>query len=351
MKYHKLSPKNIASFVPSIENEMKLAINGFGRIGRIFLRTALEKNINVVAINDLGDPATLAHLFKYDTVHRGFKGEVTFDEEALIINGKRINVYREAQPENLPWKALDIDIVLESTGKFTTRTGAGKHLLAGAKQVLISAPADKDIPMFVLGVNDSVLDLSAEIISNASCTTNNVAPMVKILDDKWGILDGYITTIHSMTGDQNLHDAPHKDLRRARAASASIIPTSTGAAKAITNIFPHLEGKLGGAGIRVPVLNGSLTDFTCILKEKATIEEINAAFKSAAENEMKRVLEYTEDPIVSVDILDNQHSCIFDAQLTSIVGDLVKVVGWYDNESGYSARLVDLVLKISASHD
>ncbi|WP_354303745.1 type I glyceraldehyde-3-phosphate dehydrogenase [Pedobacter sp. UYP1] len=330
---------------------MKLAINGFGRIGRIFLRTALEKNINVVAINDLGDPATLAHLFKYDTVHRGFKGEVTFDEEALIINGKRINVYREAQPENLPWKALDIDIVLESTGKFTTRTGAGKHLLAGAKQVLISAPADKDIPMFVLGVNDSVLDLSAEIISNASCTTNNVAPMVKILDDKWGILDGYITTIHSMTGDQNLHDAPHKDLRRARAASASIIPTSTGAAKAITNIFPHLEGKLGGAGIRVPVLNGSLTDFTCILKEKATIEEINAAFKSAAENEMKRVLEYTEDPIVSVDILDNQHSCIFDAQLTSIVGDLVKVVGWYDNESGYSARLVDLVLKISASHD
>lgn len=351
MKYHKLSPKNIASFVPSIENEMKLAINGFGRIGRIFLRTALEKNINVVAVNDLGDPATLAHLFKYDTVHRGFKGEVTFDEEALIINGKRINVYREAQPENLPWKALDIDIVLESTGKFTTRTGAGKHLLAGAKQVLISAPADKDIPMFVLGVNDSVLDLSAEIISNASCTTNNVAPMVKILDDKWGILDGYITTIHSMTGDQNLHDAPHKDLRRARAASASIIPTSTGAAKAITNIFPHLEGKLGGAGIRVPVLNGSLTDFTCILKEKATIEEINAAFKSAAENEMKTVLEYTEDPIVSVDILDNQHSCIFDAQLTSIVGDLVKVVGWYDNESGYSARLVDLVLKISASHD
>ncbi|WP_183891365.1 type I glyceraldehyde-3-phosphate dehydrogenase [Pedobacter cryoconitis] len=330
---------------------MKLAINGFGRIGRKFLRTALEKNINVVAINDLGDPATLAHLFKYDTVHRGFKGEVTFDQEALIINGKRINVYREAQPENLPWKALDIDIVLESTGKFTTRTGAGKHLLAGAKQVLISAPADKDIPMFVLGVNDSVLDLSAEIISNASCTTNNVAPMVKILDDKWGILDGYITTIHSMTGDQNLHDAPHKDLRRARAASASIIPTSTGAAKAITNIFPHLEGKLGGAGIRVPVLNGSLTDFTCILKEKATIEEINAAFKSAAENEMKTVLEYTEDPIVSVDILDNQHSCIFDAQLTSIVGDLVKVVGWYDNESGYSARLVDLVLKISENRN
>jgi len=330
---------------------MKLAINGFGRIGRTFLRAALEKDINVVAINDLGDPATIAHLFKYDTVHRSFKGEVSFDNEALIINGKRILIFHNSKPQHLPWKELNIDLVLESTGKFTTRAGASLHLEAGAKQVLISAPADKDIPMFVLGVNDNEVDLSADLLSNASCTTNNVAPMVKILDDKWGILDGYITTIHSMTGDQNLHDAPHKDLRRARAASASIIPTSTGAAKAITNIFPHLEGKLGGAGIRVPVLNGSLTDFTCILKTPATIEEINKAFKSAAENEMKTVLEYTEDPIVSVDILDNPHSCIFDAQLTSIVGDLVKVVGWYDNESGYSARLVDLVIKIAAKYD
>lgn len=330
---------------------MKLAINGFGRIGRIFLRAALEKNIDVVAINDLTDPATLAHLFKYDTVHRGFKGTVTCDDESLIINGKRILVFSERQPERLPWADLGIDLVLESTGKFTSRKGAGLHLDAGAKQVLISAPADKDIPMFLLGVNDQVIDLTAAIISNASCTTNNVAPMVKILDDQWGILDGYITTIHSMTGDQSLHDAPHKDLRRARAASASIIPTSTGAAKAITNIFPHLEGKLGGAGIRVPVLNGSLTDFTCILKSPATIEEINLAFRHAAENEMKHILEYTEDPIVSVDIIDNPHSCIFDAQLTSIVGDLVKVVGWYDNESGYSARLVDLVLKISAQYD
>jgi len=330
---------------------MNLAINGFGRIGRVFLRGALEKNINVVAINDLGDPATLAHLFKYDTVHRGFKGEVTYDSEALIINGKRILVFSEADPKNLPWKELEIDLVLESTGKFTSRSGAEQHLKAGARQVLISAPADKDIPMYLLGVNDHYIDIHAEIISNASCTTNNVAPMLKILDDKWGILEGYITTIHSMTGDQNLHDAPHKDLRRARAASASIIPTSTGAAKAVTNIFPHLDGKLGGAGIRVPVLNGSLTDFTCILKRPATITEINAAFKSAAENELKGILEYTEDPIVSVDILDNPHSCIFDAQLTSIVGDLVKVVGWYDNESGYSARLVDLVLRISASND
>lgn len=330
---------------------MKLAINGFGRIGRIFLRAALEKNIDVVAINDLADPATLAHLFKYDTVHRGFKGEVSSTDDAIVINGRMIKVCRASQPELLPWKTLGIDLVLESTGKFTTRTGAEKHLKAGAKQVLISAPADKDIPMYVLGVNDEVIDLSSSLISNASCTTNNVAPMVKILDDHWGILDGYITTVHSMTGDQSLHDAPHKDLRRARAASASIIPTSTGAAKAITNIFPHLEGKLGGAGIRVPVLNGSLTDFTCILKNPTTIEEINAAFKAASENGMKGVIEYTEDPIVSVDILDNPHSCIFDAQLTSIVGDLVKVVGWYDNESGYSARLVDLVLKITNNND
>ena len=330
---------------------MRLAINGFGRIGRIFLRAALEKNINVVAINDLADPATLAHLFKYDTVHRGFKGEVSFTDEALIINGQKILVYREREPALLPWATLGIDLVLESTGKFTTRDGASQHLTAGAKQVLISAPADKDIPMYVLGVNDDQIDLTAPLLSNASCTTNNVAPMVKILDDKWGILEGYITTVHSMTGDQNLHDAPHKDLRRARAASASIIPTSTGAAKAITNIFPHLEGKLGGAGIRVPVLNGSLTDFTCILKNPATIEAINAAFKSASDKEMSTILEYTEDPIVSVDILDNPHSCIFDAQLTSIVGDLVKVVGWYDNESGYSARLVDLVLKITHNND
>lgn len=333
------------------KTRMILAINGFGRIGRTFLRTALEKNINIVAVNDLTDPATLAHLFKYDTVHRGFKGTVEHTDDALIINGKKILVFKETDPLKLPWLELGIDLVIECTGKFTSRATAGKHLEAGAGQVLISAPADKDIPMYVLGVNDSDIDLNAPLISNASCTTNNVAPMVRILDDNWGILDGYITTIHSMTGDQSLHDTPHKDLRRARAASASIIPTTTGAAKAITSIFPHLEGKLGGAGIRVPVLNGSLTDFTCILKKPATIEEINAAFRHASIENMKGILEYTEDPIVSVDILDNPHSCIFDAQLTSIVGDLVKVVGWYDNESGYSARLADLVLKMQSLND
>ncbi len=328
---------------------MRIAINGFGRIGRVFLRSILpHQEIEVVAINDLGDTHTLAHLFKYDSVHRSFKGTVTYDEAHLCINNKAIRVLSEPNPALLPWKELNIDLVIESTGIFTSGQAAAAHLEAGARQVIISAPsADKNIPTVVLGVNDKEVNLRSPILSNASCTTNNVAAMVKILDNNWGIIDGYITTVHSMTGDQNLHDAPHKDLRRARAASASIIPTTTGAAKAITSIFPHLKGKLGGAGIRVPVLNGSLTDFTCSLVNKPTVNEINAAFKQATEGDMKNVLEYTEDPIVSNDILDNTHSCIFDAQLTSIVGGLVKVVGWYDNEMGYSSRLADLVLKIN----
>ncbi|HWZ34504.1 MAG TPA: type I glyceraldehyde-3-phosphate dehydrogenase [Mucilaginibacter sp.] len=327
---------------------MKIAINGFGRIGRIFLRRILTRpGMEVVAINDLTDTATLAHLFKYDSVHRGFAGDVSFDDRHLIVNNKKIKILAERDPAKLPWKALDIDLVIESTGKFTTRQGGEMHLAAGAKRVIISAPsADKDIPTVVLGVNDDTVDLSSNILSNASCTTNNVATMVKILDDNWGIVDGYITTVHSMTGDQSLHDAPHKDLRRARAASASIIPTTTGAAKAITSIFPHLTGKLGGAGIRVPVLNGSLTDFTCILNQQPTVKEINLAFKQAAQGDMKNILEYTEDPIVSADIVGNTHSCVFDALLTSVVGDLTKVVGWYDNEMGYSSRLADLVEKI-----
>jgi glyceraldehyde 3-phosphate dehydrogenase len=328
---------------------MKIAINGFGRIGRIFLRSILQyPNIEVIAINDLTDTETLAHLFKYDSVHRGFKGEVTFDADNLIINNKHIRVIAEKDPLQLPWSELDIDLVIESTGKFTSRQTASQHLAAGAKQVIISAPsADRDVPTVILGVNDGQIDLRSPVLSNASCTTNNVATMVKVLDDNWGIIDGYITTVHSMTGDQNLHDAPHKDLRRARAASASIIPTTTGAAKAITSIFPHLKGRLGGAGIRVPVLNGSLTDFTCSLKTTPTVEEINAAFKQASQGAMKDILEYTEDPIVSVDILDNPHSCIFDSKLTSVVGGLVKVVGWYDNEMGYSSRLANLVEEIS----
>jgi glyceraldehyde 3-phosphate dehydrogenase len=329
---------------------MKIAINGFGRIGRITLRALLERSgIQIVAINDLSDTKTLAHLFKYDSVHRGFQGEVLADNAYLTVNGQKILVFAERDPSKLPWKDLDIDLVIESTGKFTDKGGAGLHLQAGARQVIISAPSsDKEIPTVVLGVNEHLVDLKASILSNASCTTNNVAPMVKVLDDNWGIVDGYITTVHSMTGDQNLHDAPHKDLRRARAASASIIPTSTGAAKAITTIFPHLDGKLGGAGIRVPVLNGSLTDFTCTLKKKVSTKEINNAFLLASEGYLNGILKYTSDPIVSVDILDNPHSCIFDSELSSVVGELVKVVGWYDNESGYSNRLADLVIKIAA---
>lgn len=245
---------------------------------------------------------------------------------------------------------MDIDVVIESTGKFTAKHQAVQHLEAGAKQVIISAPSpDKEIPTVVLGINDDDIDIRTPILSNASCTTNNLAPLVKVLDDHWGIVDGYITTVHSMTGDQSLHDRPHRDLRRARAASASIIPTTTGAAKAITNVFPHLEGKLGGAGIRVPVLNGSLTDFTCNLRQQPTVAEINAAFKDAATGSLKHVLQYTEDPIVSVDIINSPYSCVFDAQLTSVVGGLVKVVGWYDNEYGYSNRLVDLLVRLAAN--
>ena len=329
---------------------MKIAINGFGRIGRMFLRTALQRDFDVTAINDLTTATTLAHLFKYDSVHGGYPGEVKAEGNYLVIDGKKIIVLAQANPEKLNWKEMEVDLVVEATGKFANKAGAEKHLQAGAKQVLISAPApDKDVPMVVMGVNDDQIDFSSPILSNASCTTNNVAPMVKILDDNWGIEDGYITTVHSMTGDQNLHDSPHHDLRRARAASSSIIPTSTGAAKAITHIFPHLDGKLGGAGIRVPVLNGSLTDFTCILKKKTTIEAINAAFKAAANAELKNIVQYTEDPIVSVDVINNSYSCVFDAQLTSIVGDLVKVVGWYDNESGYSNRLADVVERMIAN--
>ena len=331
---------------------MKVAINGFGRIGRTVLRTLLGKEIQIAAINDLADAETLAHLVKYDTVHGRFPGTVDADEREIIINGKRIPVYAETNPNALPWRELEIDLVIESTGKFTTFEKASLHLEAGAKQVIISAPpSTKNVPTVVLGVNEKDIDLKTPVLSNASCTTNNIAPMIKVLEDHWGIVNGYITTVHSMTGDQNLHDAPHKDLRRARAASASIIPTTTGAAKAITSIFPHLEGKLGGAGIRVPVLNGSLTDFTCILKEQPTVEEINAVFKKASEGFLKGIMCYTSDPIVSVDILGDPHSCIFDSKLTSVVGGLTKVVGWYDNEYGYSSRLADLIEKISLLSD
>jgi glyceraldehyde 3-phosphate dehydrogenase len=326
---------------------IRVAINGFGRIGRTFCRIAQQKKaIEVVAINDLADSQTLAHLFKYDSIHRIYPGDVKAGDGSISIDGRNVKIFSEKSPENIPWKSLDIDVVIESTGHFLDKESAGKHIAAGAKKVIISAPAKDNVKAVVLGINDSILSKGDTVVSNASCTTNCAAPMIKVLDENWGVEDAYISTIHSYTGDQRLHDAPHKDLRRARAAALSIIPTSTGAAKAITKIFPHLEGKIGGCGMRVPVPNGSLTDISCILKKDTTVKEINEAFKKAAQSALKGIVEYTEEPIVSIDIIGNPHSCIFDAEFTSVVGRMVKVIGWYDNEAGYSNRLAELIERI-----
>ena len=327
--------------------KINVAINGFGRIGRVFFRIAFENpHINIVAINDITDSKTLAHLLKYDSVHRKFNAEVKHDTNHLYVNGKEIKIFASKDPENLPWKNLDIDIVIESTGLFLDKASAKKHLIAGAKKIILSAPAkDDDIKTIVLGVNDHLLVKEDLIVSNASCTTNCAAPMLKVLK-QWGIEEAYITTVHSYTGDQRLHDAPHKDLRRARAAAMSIIPTSTGAAKALGKIFPDLEDKLGGCGMRVPVPDGSLTDITCVLTQYPSVIQINAAFLKAAHSDLKGILEYTEDPLVSTDVIGNGHSVVFDSDFTSVVGNLVKIIGWYDNEFGYSSRLVDLVLKM-----
>ncbi|GAB4125929.1 MAG: type I glyceraldehyde-3-phosphate dehydrogenase [Raineya sp.] len=329
-------------------SKIRVAINGFGRIGRLSYRAMLSKatDLEIVAINDLTDTKTLAHLLKYDSVHGRFAGEVSYDAENLIVNGQKIRVYAEKDPKNLPWASNQIDVVLESTGRFVDEAGASGHLTAGAKKVIISAPASGNIPTVVLGVNDHTLTGNETIISNASCTTNCLAPMAKVLDDVFGIESGYITTIHAYTADQNLQDAPHKDLRRARAAAYSIVPTSTGAAKAVGLVLPHLKGKLDGVAMRVPIPDGSLTDLTAVLKKPASIEEINAAMKKAAESNLKGILEYTDEPIVSIDIVGNPHSCIFDAQMTAVMGTLVKVVGWYDNEAGYSNRIADLIVKV-----
>ncbi|WKZ64928.1 MAG: type I glyceraldehyde-3-phosphate dehydrogenase [Flavobacteriales bacterium] len=330
---------------------MRIAINGFGRIGRVTARLLLQRNdVELVAVNDLTDNRTLAHLFKYDSVHGVYPGDVGHDEEHLHLGRRSVKAFAAKDPSALPWKALGIDAVIESTGHFLTRASAGAHLSAGAKRVILSAPAkDADIPSVVLGVNDRILKGDEPIISNASCTTNCAAPMILGIQELCGIEDGFITTVHSFTGDQRLHDAPHKDLRRARAATVSMVPTTTGAAKAITRIFPELDGRLGGGGIRVPVPDGSITDITCRVKDLKSADEINAYFRSLAEGRLKGILRYTEDPIVSVDIVGDPHSCIFDAQLTSVVGNMVKVMGWYDNEYGYSSRLVDLVVKLGAS--
>lgn len=327
--------------------KIRVAINGFGRIGRVYLRNAIEnQNIEIVAINDITDTNTLAHLLKYDSIHRAFKGEIKVEGNNLVINGKAIKVVSSKDPATLPWKENNIDTVVECTGFFLDTMSAKKHLSAGAKKVILSAPAkDDDIKTIVLGVNGDLLLKEDVIVSNASCTTNCAAPMLKVLE-QFEIEDAYITTVHSYTSDQRLHDAPHKDLRRSRAAAMSIIPTSTGAAKAITKIFPNLEGKIGGCGMRVPVADGSLTDITCVLKKIPTVNQINDAYKLASQTYLKGILEYTEDPIVSVDVIGNPHSALFDAEFTSVVGNLIKVIGWYDNEWGYSNRLVDLTLKM-----
>jgi glyceraldehyde 3-phosphate dehydrogenase len=325
----------------------RIAINGFGRIGRITFRNLLEMDgIEVVAINDLTDNHTLAHLLKYDSVQGRFKGEVSSDDQFLYVNGKKIHAIAERDPTKLPWGDLNIDVVIESTGRFTDIKSAGAHLEAGAKKVVISAPAKGEMPTVVLGVNDHVIAPEHNIYSNASCTTNCLAPMVKVLDDAFGIEMGFMTTVHAYTADQRLHDAPHEDLRRARAAALSIVPTSTGAAKAVGLVLPHLNGKLNGNAMRVPVPTGSVTDFTAIVKKSATAAEINAAFKAASEAGLKGILEYCVDPIVSADIVGSKYSCIFDTDLTMAQGNMVKVVGWYDNEAGYSARLADLANRV-----
>lgn len=328
---------------------IKIAINGFGRIGRLVFREIYNRNldIDVVAINDLTDSKTLAHLLKYDSVHGIFNHEVNSNENSISVDGKEINVFAERNPEQIPW--TNVDVVLEATGVFTTREGMSKHLNNGVKIVVLTAPAkDTMDATVVLGVNDHILTGNEKLISNASCTTNCLAPMVKILNDNFGIESGFMTTIHAYTNDQRILDLPHKDLRRARSAAVNAIPTTTGAAKAVGLVIPELAGKLQGYAVRIPLPNGSLTDFTVTLKKETTIEEVNSAFKKAAVGSMKNIIEYTEEPIVSSDIIGNRNSAIFDASLTNLIdGKNLKVVAWYDNEVGYSNRLIDLIVKLS----
>lgn len=327
---------------------MRIGINGFGRIGRRLARLIEDRPaLELVAVNDLSDARTMAHLLRYDSVHGVAPFETHAGKDHILIGNERVAFYSFSNPSDIPWDDHGVDVVFECTGAFKSREKAALHLQRGVQRVVISAPSDdRDVKTIVLGINDDELEATDRVVSNASCTTNSAAPMVKLIDDLCGIQSGYITTVHSYTSDQRLHDAPHKDLRRARAAAQSIVPTTTGAAKAITRIFPHLEGKMGGCGIRVPVANGSLTDISYVVENPVTVEEINTAFQHAAQGVMKGVLEYTEDPIVSSDVIGNPHSCIFDAQLTSVIDHMVKVVGWYDNETGYSARLLDLIEKL-----
>jgi glyceraldehyde 3-phosphate dehydrogenase len=331
------------------DRKIKIAINGFGRIGRNLFRLLLQHPIiEIVAINDIADTKTMSHLLKYDSIHGVLSDKVTYDNNHIIVGNHKFLFFHEKEIHKLPWSAYKVDIVIEATGKFKTLEEAQQHIVAGAQKVILSAPPEDDqIKTIVLGVNEHILDGTENVISNASCTTNNAAPMIKVIQELCEIDQAYITTVHSYTTDQSLHDQPHKDLRRARGAAQSIVPTTTGAAKALTKIFPKLEEKIGGCGIRVPVPDGSLTDITFNVKRKVSIEEINHAFRMASETSLKNILDYTEDPIVSVDVIGNKHSCLFDAQLTSVIDKMVKIVGWYDNEIGYSSRLIDLIIFIS----
>lgn len=326
--------------------QLHIGINGFGRIGRTLLRLLQNHpTIRVVAINDLAPAATLAHLFKYDSIHGVFPKAVSFTENSLNIEGQEPIVFlNEHHPEHINWRKYQVDIVIEATGKFKTSASLQYHLINGAQKVVLTVPPEDDtIKMVVFGVNEHILNAEDNIISNASCTTNNAAPMIKVIDDLCGVEQAYITTIHSYTTDQSLHDQPHRDLRRSRAAGQSIVPTTTGAAKALTKIFPDLEGLIGGCGIRVPVPNNSLTDITFNVKKETSIEEINKAFKEVAEKSLKNILFYTEDPIVSIDVNNTSYSCTFDSLMTSVIGKMVKIIGWYDNETGYSSRIIDLL--------
>ncbi|NBC26576.1 MAG: type I glyceraldehyde-3-phosphate dehydrogenase [Bacteroidetes bacterium] len=329
--------------------KVKVGINGFGRIGRLVMRAILEHQsdkVEVVGINDLTSAETLAHLFKYDSVQKRFDGEVKADGNSIVINGNTIPVSAERDPANLNWDELGAEVIIESTGFFRQAEDARKHLEAGAKKVIISAPGKGDMQTIVLGVNDDDLDKSNDVFSNASCTTNCLAPMVKVLDDHFGVEKGFMTTIHAYTGDQQLVDGPHKDLRRARAAAQNIVPTTTGAAAAVGLVLPHLDGKLDGGAVRVPVATGSLTDLTAVVGKDTTEEEVLAAFKDAADGDLKGILQYTDEPLVSTDIIGNPHSCIFDSGTIKVDGNLVKVIGWYDNEAGYSARTAELITMI-----
>jgi len=329
---------------------VKIGINGFGRIGRQVFRIADKRDdIDVVAINDITDPKTLAHLLKYDSSYGIFDGEIEVVDDGMVVNGKKVKVTAIRDPEQLPWKELGVDIVIESTGVFRKRSDIEKHFKAGARKVLLSAPAKDPIDAtIVLGVNDDQLKPEHRIVSNASCTTNCFAPVVRVLDDSFGVVRGLMTTIHGYTADQRLHDAPHRDLRRARAAAVNIVPTTTGAAKAVGIVIPKLNGKLDAMAIRVPVPVGSLVDFTAELEKKVTVEEVNAVFQKAADGYMKGILQYCEDPVVSSDIVGTHYSSVFDSLSTKVMeGNMVKVISWYDNEWGYSSRVVDLIIKMA----